>query len=181
MAQRYLLASFVDVNQAATAFNTLTESDFAAEDISLLATESSREAFTQKTGDTDHNDLGVGEGAVKGGVTGGLIGLLVSAVPLAIVGLPSLIVIGPIAAALGLTGIAATTATGATTGAVVGGLVGALDHLGVEEDTAKRYEETVKQGGVLLTVPIDDSNEGEIRTQLSALGASNVEVVQSLN
>jgi len=181
MAQRYLLASFADVNQAATAFNTLTDGGFRAEDISLLATESSREAFTEKTGDDDHTDIGVGEGALKGGVTGGLIGLLVSAVPLAIVGLPSLIVIGPIAAALGLTGVAATTTTGATTGAVVGGLVGALDNLGIGEDSAKRYEETVKQGGVLLTVPIDDDNEGDVRNQLSTLGANNVEVIQSLN
>lgn len=176
MAQRFLLASFDTADQAATAFNTLTETDFTENDVSVLATESTRDQFVQQT-NADKDDVGVGEGALKGAVTGGLIGLIVSAVPIAIVGLPSLIVIGPLAAALGLTGIAATT-TGATTGAVVGGLVGALDNLGVDKDRAEEYETVIREGGVLLSVPVDESNEGEVSSQLESLGATSVERVQ---
>lgn len=179
MAQRFLLASFDTADQAATAFNTLTETDFTENDVSVLATESTRDQFVQQT-NADKNDIGVGEGALKGAVTGGLIGLIVSAVPIAIVGLPSLIVIGPLAAALGLTGIAATTTTGATTGAVVGGLVGALDNLGVDKDRAEEYETVIREGGVLLSVPVDESNEGEVSSQLESLGATSVERVQPL-
>ena len=45
-----------------------------------------------------------------------------------------------IAAALGLTGVAATTVSGALTGALAGGLIGALTGLGFTKEDAELYQ-----------------------------------------
>ena len=87
-------------------------------------------------------------GAGTGAILGGIAGLAVANGILP--GLGSLFVAGPLAAALGLTGAAATTAAGAITGAAAGTLVGALTGLGVSEEEAKVYEEKVKLGSFLI-------------------------------
>ncbi len=106
-----------------------------------------------KTITEDGSGTEAGEGAAKGATTGAVIGALAGlAVANGILpGLGSLFVAGPLAAALGLTGAAATTAAGALTGAAAGGLVGALVGLGVSDEDAHIYEERVKRGGVLVT------------------------------
>ena len=63
---------------------------------------------------------------------------------------------GPIAAALGLSGAAGLAASGAATGILAGGLVGGLSSLGVPEERARMYEEDIRRGGVLLAVPADE-------------------------
>jgi uncharacterized membrane protein len=180
MATRYMFANYQTVDEASDAYAALLDEGFNPDEISVVATEESRKAFDRQTDSTEEerDDIGIGEGAAKGAVTGGLIGLIVSAVPLAIAGLPSLIVIGPISAALGLTGVAATTTTGALTGGVIGGLVGALDNFGVNKDAAKEYEETVKEGGVLVIVPVTMDSEDVTREMLDRSGAQTVQVGQ---
>ena len=46
---------------------------------------------------------------------------------------------------------------GVGVGGAVGGLVGALVGMGIPEYEAKRYEAMVKDGGMLLSVHVDDS------------------------
>lgn len=175
MADHLMLGSFHSVDDATVAYNRLLEDhDITNDDISVITTEDVRKDFDTKVEHETDDDLGVVEGAVGGAVTGGLIGLLVSAVPIAIAGLPSLIVVGPIAAALGLGGVAATTTTGATTGAVVGGLIGALDNIGIKEEDAKVYETTVREGGVLLAVATKDEDHDKVKDILSQSGAENI-------
>ncbi|MBX4199909.1 hypothetical protein KW790_00395 [Candidatus Parcubacteria bacterium] len=89
---------------------------------------------------------GAGTGAILGAIAGFVVanGILP--------GLGTLFVAGPLAAALGLTGVAATTAAGALTGAAAGGIIGALSGLGVSESDARMYEERVRRGGILLVV-----------------------------
>ncbi len=65
-------------------------------------------------------------------------------------GLGSLIVAGPLAAALGFTGAAATAVAGAATGAVAGGLIGALANIGISDADAALYENLVRSGEVLI-------------------------------
>ena len=65
-------------------------------------------------------------------------------------GIGTLLVAGPLAAALGLTGVAATTVAGAMTGLAAGGIVGALANIGVSEEDAKLYEDLVRSGNVLV-------------------------------
>src|SRR6476661_3738591 len=48
---------------------------------------------------------------------------------------------------------------GATVGAGVGGLTGALVGLGIPEYEAKRYEGKVKEGGILISVHSENSDE----------------------
>src|SRR5476649_892294 len=93
------------------------------------------------------------EGATAGGTTGaaigGALGWLAGIGALAIPGLGPFIAAGPIMAAL----------AGAGVGGAVGGLTGALIGMGIPEYEAKRYEGRVKDGGILLSVHSDSSEE----------------------
>ena len=86
------------------------------------------------------------EGALTGGgaglVVGGALGWLVGIGTLAIPGVGPLIAAGPIIAAL----------TGVGVGTAVGGIAGALIGLGLPELEAKRYEEEIKRGRILVSV-----------------------------
>ena len=87
-------------------------------------------------------------GATAGAVIGGLAGLAVANGILP--GLGTLIVAGPLAAALGFGGAAATAVAGAATGAAAGGLLGALTHMGVGKQDVQLYEDHVRRGDVLV-------------------------------
>ena len=80
---------------------------------------------------------------------GGGLGWLAGIGALAIPGLGPFIAAGPIMAAL----------AGAGVGGAVGGLTGALVGMGIPEYEAKRYEGRVKDGGILLSVHSDSSEE----------------------
>ena len=106
--------------------------------------------------DVSENKAGEGaaDGASAGAIIGGLAGLAVANGILP--GLGTLFVAGPLATALGLTGIAATTAAGAITGAAAGTLVGALVEMGIGRNEARIYETRVKSGSVLLAAKHDN-------------------------
>lgn len=87
-------------------------------------------------------------GAATGAVLGGIVGLVIANGVLP--GFGTLFVAGPLAAALGLTGVAATTAAAAATGATALGLVGALTHVGIAEQDVKLYEDHVRRGEILV-------------------------------
>lgn len=86
-----------------------------------------------------------GEGALTGGILGGLAGLLVAATPVLIPGV-GIFAIGP-----------AIILSGFAMGAVTGGFLGALVDLGVSANQAKRYERSIKEGGVLLAVAVEEN------------------------
>src|SRR6202041_699010 len=92
---------------------------------------------------------GAATGAGSGAVLGGALGLLAGIGALAIPGVGPFIAAGPIMAAL----------AGVGAGGVVGGLIGALVGMGIPEYEAKRYEGRIKEGGVLLSVHCDTSEE----------------------
>lgn len=91
---------------------------------------------------------GAATGAAAGAIIGGIAGFAVANGILP--GLGSLIVAGPLASALGLTGAAGAAAAGAATGAAAGGLIGALTHLGIDSSDVKLYEDHVRRGDVLV-------------------------------
>ncbi|MEO5668945.1 MAG: DUF3341 domain-containing protein [Bdellovibrionota bacterium] len=90
---------------------------------------------------------GATTGAAGGVLLGGALGWLAGIGTLAIPGIGPFVAAGPIMAAL----------AGAGAGGVIGGLGGALIGLGVPEYEAKRYEGMIKDGGILLSVHVDDS------------------------
>ena len=92
---------------------------------------------------------GTAAGVTTGGIIGGTLGLLAGIGALAIPGVGPLIAAGPIMGTLAGLGV----------GGTVGGIVGALVGLGIPEYEAKRYEGAVKDGGTLLSVHCDTSDQ----------------------
>ncbi len=134
--------------QAEHAVDRLLEARFANNDISVLLPDakSSKEFAHEKNTKAPE---GAATGVTTGGVIGGTLGLLAGIGALAIPGVGPFIAAGPIMGALAGLGV----------GGAVGGLVGALVGMGIPEYEAKRYEGRVKNGGVLLSVHCDTSEE----------------------
>lgn len=108
---------------------------------------------------------GAATGATAGALGGGVLGWLVGAGALAIPGLGPFIAAGPIVAAIAGAGV------GGTVGGVAGGLIG----LGIPEVEAKLYEGYVKEGGMLLSIHVDDSDwEKKAKEILEENGAEEV-------
>src|SRR6187399_2671128 len=147
--------------QVETGVDTLVGSGFRPEDISVLLPENvGTKDFAHEKGTKAPE--GAAAGAGTGAVVGGTLGLLAGIGALAIPGLGPFIAAGPIMGAL----------AGAGTGGAVGGLVGALVGMGIPEYEAKRYESRVKDGGVLLSVHCDTSDEiDRAKDLLKQLGA----------
>lgn len=121
---------------------------------------------------------GAAAGATTGAVVGGIAGLLAGIGILTIPGIGPLLVAGPIASALGLTGTTAATVTGAATGALAGGLLGSLIGLGIPEKQAKVYEEYIRAGGILLVVPTRNIREEEAENILRGHNATDIKVLE---
>jgi hypothetical protein len=169
------LAAFADEAQADAAIGELVRAGYDPKEISIMMKDS---GYVRKGGIASR---AIGEGAVSGvatgGVLGGIAGLLIGVGAIAIPGIGGLLVAGPLAAALGLTGAVATTVSGAVTGALAGGVVGGLVGLGVPKETALAYEERLREGGVLLAVPSRDVDADHAVEILRAHGADQVEAI----
>ena len=128
--------------------NALVAAGFRNDDISVLVPDqaSTRELGTEKATKAPE---GAATGAAAGGALGGTLGLLAGIGALAIPGLGPFIAAGPIVGAL----------AGLGAGGAVGGFAGALVGMGIPEYEAKRYEGRVKDGGVLLSVHCDTSED----------------------
>jgi len=120
-------------------------------------------ATTASTAADDHTS-GAAAGAVTGGVIGGVAGLALAFTSLTIPVLGPIIAAGPIVATL----------TGAGVGAVAGGLIGGLTDLGVSEEHAKYYAESVRRGGALVTVRADDARADEVTRVMQRHGAIDI-------
>jgi len=142
----------------------LRAAGFSNRDISVLFPESAGSkdfAHEKGTKAPEGATAGAGTGLVVGGTMGWLLGIGALAIP----GLGPFIAAGPIMAAL----------AGAGVGGAVGGISGALVGLGIPEYEAKRYEGRVKNGGILLSVHSDNSDETKRAKQiLEATGAQDI-------
>jgi hypothetical protein len=153
--------------QAERIVESLEASGFSTSDISVL--------FPDKQGTRDfahEKNTKAPEGTVAGvsagGAVGGTLGLLAGIGALAIPGLGPFIAAGPIMAAL----------SGAAAGAAVGGVTGALIGLGIPEVEARQYEGKLKDGNILLSVHVDDSDQRERSKQvLESGGAKDISTV----
>jgi hypothetical protein len=149
---------------AEVAVDRLTAAGFSKQDVSVLMADrkgSKDFAAEKNTKAPEGATTGVG----VGGAVGGTLGLLAGLGALAIPGVGPLIAAGPIMGALAGLGV----------GGTVGGLVGALVGLGIPEYEAKRYEGRVKDGGVLLSVHCDSSDEiSRAKDILKKTGADDI-------
>ncbi len=143
----------------------LNAAGFSNEDISVLIpdNETSRRDFAHEK--NTKAPEGTAGGAVAGGAVGGTLGLLAGIGALAIPGVGPLLAAGPLVAAL----------AGIGAGGAVGSFVGALVGMGIPEYEARRYEGRVKDGGVLLSVHCDTSDEIKAAKQvLESTGAQDI-------
>lgn len=150
--------------QAESAVDRIFAAGFSQNDISVLLPDakSSKEFAHEKSTKAPE---GTTAGVTTGGVVGGTLGLLAGIGALAIPGVGPLIAAGPIVAALAGLGV----------GGAVGGLIGALVGMGIPEYEAKRYEGRVKNGGVLLSVHCDTSDEvSKAEDLLKETGAEDI-------
>lgn len=150
--------------QAEVIVDKLRVAGFSANDISVL--------FPDKSGTKDfaheHNTKAP-EGATAGGVAGMGIGAILGWVAgigaIAIPGVGPFIAAGPIVAAL----------SGAAVGGVTGGILGALVGLGIPEFEAKRYEEKIRSGNILISVHTEDGDErGRAKDIFKESGADDI-------
>jgi hypothetical protein len=149
---------------AEAAVDQLIAAGFSNQEISVLMPDNqgSREFAHEKNTKAPE---GATAGVSAGGVIGGTLGLLAGIGALAIPGVGPFIAAGPIMGALGGLGV----------GGAVGGLIGALVGMGIPEYEAKRYEGRVKEGGVLLSVHCDRSEEIDAAKKiLKASGAEDI-------
>ena len=155
---------YASVGLAERAVDALLLASFSNSDVSVLLPDN------QSTRDFAHEKHtkapeGAATGVAAGGTIGGTLGLLAGIGALAIPGVGPFIAAGPIMGALAGLGV----------GGAVGGLLGALVGMGIPEYEAKRYEGRVKEGGVLLSVHCDTSDEiARAKDVLKLTGAEDI-------
>lgn len=157
---------YSDTTGVARAVEALKAAGFSNNDVSALFPDQhgSRDfAHEKNTKAPEGATTGAGTGALLGGGLGWLAGIGALAIP----GLGPLIAAGPIMAAL----------AGAGVGGALGGLTGALVGMGIPEYEAKRYEGRVKDGGILLSVHSDTSEQ--IKTAKEILERTGAQDISS--
>jgi hypothetical protein len=173
-----VLGIFSDREYAERAVNRLEDEGFRPQDISIVMKDRGDAKHVAQSTGADVAG-GATTGVATGAIIGGIAGLLVGVGAIALPGFGLLLAAGPLAASLGLTGAAATTASGAVTGAVAGGLIGALVSLGLPEEDARIYESRIREGGILVAVPTAIRGEELVRDILDDEGAEQIRTVRS--
>lgn len=137
---------------------------FRSSDISVLfASPDTTKAFAHEN--STKAPEGATSGVVTGATIGGVLGWLAGMGSIAIPGVGPFIAAGPIMATL----------AGIAVGGTVGGLAGALIGLGIPEYEAKRYENHLNKGGVLISVHADNDEWAEhARALLKQTGAQDI-------
>lgn len=150
--------------QAEYAVDTIIAGGFSSSDISVLLEDSASTQEFAHEKDTKAPE-GAAAGVTTGGVIGGALGVLAGIGALAVPGVGPLIAAGPIMAGLAGLGV----------GGAVGGIVGALVGMGIPEYVAKRYESRVKNGGTLMSIHCDTSDQvSRAKDLLKSTGATDV-------
>lgn len=162
-----------DRSHADMAVDELRQNGFDNERISLIAKDLVIDSTTE-TGVVQNVVETAASGATTGGVVGGIAGLAIAAGAITVPGIGALLVGGPLVAALGITGTAATAVSAAATGALAGGLLGALVGLGLPEETARIYSERINEGAILISVQTGVEDEQMVSDVLVKHGASDV-------
>jgi hypothetical protein len=141
---------FPDRDSAENAYKSLSDRGYTQKDVDLVMSEDTRKRHFGDQGSTAGRETELGnkaaEGAGVGGAIGGTLGAIATALAaagtsLVVPGL-GLVIAGPLAGAL----------AGAGAGAASGGIVGALIGWNIPEERVKRYEEGIKNGGILMGV-----------------------------
>jgi len=143
--------------------NDLVNAGFNRADISLIANNADDRYASYI--DTSSTSEDVGQGAGIGAAVGGVGGLLIGLGALAIPGVGPFVAAGPLAAAL----------AGAGVGAVTGGLIGALVDLGIPDEEAQIYSDSVRHGNILVAAQVPDNQVSEAARIMERPGLIDIE------
>ncbi|CAN5330225.1 hypothetical protein BH11PSE9_BH11PSE9_13540 [soil metagenome] len=135
---------FPDRESAERGYDALSERGYSKDDVNLAMSDDTRKRHFAAAGTETELGNKAAEGAGVGGAIGGTLGAIAAAVAavgttIALPGL-GLVIAGPLAAAI----------AGAGAGAATGGIIGALVGWGMPEERVKRYDEGIKNGGILM-------------------------------
>lgn len=173
MKDKLILSLFNSKESCDQAVDALKESNIEPKDISVImkgdkVPESIKETTTS--------------GAVTGGMIGGIAGLLIGIGVITVPVIGPLLIAGPIAATLGITGAtAASTVSGAIIGALGGGLMGALTGMGLSKKEAETYENSIREGGVLIGISTNDEKELAIKEILESFHGKEIKTLNIKN
>ena len=120
------------------------------------------EALATDAGVGDLSSEGATAGAVSGAGVGALVGLALVGSSFLLPGVGTILIGGPIAAAL----------TGAGVGAATGGLVGGLVGAGIPEHEAEHYATGLERGHIIVTVQATDAQAPTARRILDEEGST---------
>jgi uncharacterized membrane protein len=152
-------------DHAKSAVRDLEAAGVPGADISII----SKDADGKVT-ETSEGTSGAATGASLGTVLGGGAGLLAGLGMMAIPG------IGPVVAA----GWLASTALGAVVGMAGGGLLGALTDMGVNEEHANVYAESLRRGGTLVAVKTAELSSSSVAAIMDRYGPVNPDARASI-
>lgn len=154
---------FDSAAEADNAVSKLLQAGFNKDDLSLIVSDHARHTIFASP--TDDEGSRTTNGGVAGALIGGALGALIAGLTLVggvVVPGSTLLVVGPLVAAL----------SGAGVGAIAGGISGALIGAGFAVDEAKRYEEEIKHGKAVIVVHTTDEMAPAARVALHVSGAT---------
>ncbi len=175
-SNKVVLGMFSSQEDAERVIHDLERNGYNPKDVSIVMRDTRASHDVAKRTGASTTDA-VTSGAVTGGLIGGLAGLLIGVGAIALPGIGGILIAGPIAAALGLTGAAATTISGTVTGALAGGIIGALVSLGVPEQQARVYEQRIREGAILLLVPVGNRVETFVSDVMEKYGVQDMQTI----
>lgn len=155
---------FNNYQDAQEAIRSLEDAGVDAEQISFIARKSTMDDDNAEF-ETDTTD-DVSEGAGTGAVVGSVVGLIAGASAITIPGIGPVLTAGALATALGSTVV----------GAGLGGVVGALVDLGIPDDEAKEYADSIQNGQILVSVT---GNDREIKKAQKVFASENAVEMQT--
>jgi len=167
MKKHFVVAVYDKPEKAKEVVHHLLDAGVDKRTISLVSRSNEDEA--EKV-EVEKVDSDVKVWGTQGALWGGLIGALMGGAFFIVPGFGPIVGVGPVTAALaGLLG-------GAMTGAAVLGLGDALVEWGMGEIEAKRYEELVEKGKVLVIVHGEEEAVAKAETLFKETKAEKVEV-----
>lgn len=162
-----VIALYNNFATAREVVEALVKAGYRREDISIIASDKTGEYSRYMV---EEEDVSVGEGAAFGAVVGTLVGLGAAVIP----GIGPIIAAGPLWTAL-MAGI------GAASGAATGGIVAGLVDLGVSEEDAAYYNETVGRGGAMVSAWVDESYVDDVARVMERFAPARLDYPEDLN
>lgn len=167
MSRKTIVAVYDTHEEARDATEALHKEGFNQEEVSLVASDTKREYYKDDDFIEDPETAGerAGSWAIKGGLWGGVAGLVAGLVGMSLPGVGPVVVAGPLGAMLG----------GALTGALVGGLLGGLTSLGIPEEEAHVYAESLRRGSTLVSVTIAEERVDHATTVMEKFNPVDID------